>query len=187
MRILVISHTRCGSTVLCKWISKELNIDLDESPYDRKTFDSIFINTRVIKKIVVEEYVPSKEIIDRFDRVVCLSRENSTDSAISFISANRSNLWHTEYEVSSDWIENNRDKIIETSYRYDHLKNYYSKNKNAFQVTYENIFINKDDVNRLVKYLDIKNPEHLDMLDYNNRYRKDTNALMYDFKRRNII
>ena len=36
MRVLILSHTRCGSTTLCKWLSKELDIDLDETAYDFK-------------------------------------------------------------------------------------------------------------------------------------------------------
>ena len=38
MKILVLSHTRCGSTTLCKWISREMNIELDETTYNKKTF-----------------------------------------------------------------------------------------------------------------------------------------------------
>jgi hypothetical protein len=34
--VLILSRTRCGSTTLCKWISKELDIELDETPYDKK-------------------------------------------------------------------------------------------------------------------------------------------------------
>lgn len=187
MRILVLSHTRCGSTVLCKWMSKELGIDLNETPYDKKTFDLIFDQSDVIRKIVAEEYIPTEDIINKFDKVVCLSRENSMDSAISFISARNSELWHTEYEVENDWIESNRDIIIESMYRYDHLKDRYLKNKNTFQITYENIFINKEDINRLIGYLGIENPCHLEMLNYDNRYRKDMNTLKYDSKGRNII
>lgn len=42
MRILVISHARCGSTTLCKWLSRELNFDLDQTPYCKNTFNDIF-------------------------------------------------------------------------------------------------------------------------------------------------
>ena len=49
------------------------------------------------------------------------------------------------------------------------------------------MYINKTDVNRVVSYLNIENPIHLDMLDYNKKYRKDTYTLTYDTKRKNII
>ena len=85
MRVLVLSHTRCGSTTLCKWLSNELDIVLDESPYDFKTFNSMVKSNNVVAKIVVEEYYPTKEDINKFDKVICLIRENSAEASISFI------------------------------------------------------------------------------------------------------
>ena len=186
MKILILSHTRCGSTTLCKWISKELDIELDETHYDFKQFNSVFEKNNIIRKIVIEEYNPSNEVIEKFDKVICLSRENDIDSAISFINADNKGRWYDTYEITNEWINDNRNKIIETIYKYEHLKNSL-KNKDVFQITYENMYINKTDVNRVVSYLNIENPIHLDMLDYNKKYRKDTYTLTYDTKRKNII
>jgi LPS sulfotransferase NodH len=186
MKILVLSHTRCGSTTLCKWISNELNIELDESPYNKKIFNSVFEKKDIIRKIVIEEYLPSNEIIKKFDKVICLSRENIIDTAISFINANNKGRWHDTYEITNEWINDNKNKIIETAYKYEHLK-HYLKNKNLFQTTYENMYINKMDVNRVIDYLNIENPTHLDMIDYDKKYRKDTYSLTYDITRKNII
>ena len=186
MKVLILSHTRCGSTTLCKWISKELDIELDETHYDFKQFNSVFEKNNIIRKIVIEEYNPSNEVIEKFDKVICLSRENIIDSAISFINADIGGSWHDTYEITNEWINDNKNKIIETVYKYEHLKTSL-KNKNLFQITYENMYINKTDVNRVISYLNIENPRHLDMLDYDKKYRKDTHNLTHDFKRKNII
>ena len=186
MKILILSHTRCGSTTLCKWISKELNFKLDDNYYDKNTFNSVFEKSNIIRKIVVEEYYPSDNDINKFDKVISLSRENSVDTAISFINANNKNSWHDTYEITNEWINNNKNKIIETAHKYEHLKEYL-KNKNLFQTTYENIYINKTDVNKVISYLNIENPKHLDMIDYDKKYRKDTYTLTYDPKRKNLI
>ena len=186
MKILVLSHTRCGSTTLCKWISNELNIELDETPYNKNTFNFIFEKNNIIRKIVIEEYHPSNSDIDKFDKIILLSRENSIDTAISFINADNKNSWHDTYEITNEWINNNKNKIIETAHKYEHLRNYL-KNKNLFQITYENMYINKTDVNRVINYLNIENPTHLDMLDYDKKYRKDTYTLTHDFKKKYII
>ena len=186
MKVLILSHTRCGSTTLCKWISKELDIELDETHYDFKQFNSVFEKNNIIRKIVIEEYNPSNEVIEKFDKVICLSRENIIDSAISFINADNKGRWHDTYETTNEWINDNKNKIIETVYKYEHLKTSL-KNKNLFQITYENMYINKTDVNRVISYLKIENPRHLDMLDYDKKYRKDTHNLTHDFKRKNII
>ena len=186
MKILILSHTRCGSTTLCKWICKELNFELDETPYNYKTFNSVFKFDNIIRKIVIEEYNPSNEVIKKFDKVICLSRENIIDAAISFINADNKGKWHDTYEITNKWINDYKNKIVETVYKYEHLRNRL-KNKNLFQITYENMYINKTDVNRVISYLNIENPKHLDMLDYDKKYRKDTYTLTHDFKRKNII
>ena len=115
-----------------------------------------------------------------------MSRENDIDSAISFINADNKGRWHDTYEITNEWINDNKNKIIEMVYKYENLKNRL-KNKNLFQTTYENIYINKTDVNKVISYLNIENPKHLDMIDYDKKYRKDTYTLTYDFKRKNII
>ena len=92
MRVLVLSHTRCGSTTLCKWLSNELDIELDETPYNPKTFNIVFQKNNIIRKIVAEEYIPTIDIINKFDKVICLIRENSIDSSISFIVANNNKI-----------------------------------------------------------------------------------------------
>ena len=49
------------------------------------------------------------------------------------------------------------------------------------------MYINKMDVNRVIDYLNITNPKHLDMIDYDKKYRKDTYTLRYDITTKNII
>ncbi len=132
MKVLILSHTRCGSTTLCKWVSKELNFELDYTPYNKIEFNSVFEKSNVIRKIVIEEYNPSNEVIEKFDKVICLSRENNIDNAISFINADSKSLWHDTYEITNEWINDNQNKIIEMVYKYEHLRNRL-KNKNLFQ------------------------------------------------------
>jgi len=177
MRVLVLSHTRCGSTTLCKWISKELDIVLDERPYDFKTFNSINKSNNVITKIVVEEYYPTKEDIITFDKVICLTRENSNETSISFIQSKYVGKWHEQYEITTEWINENENKILEQIYKYDEMK-LRLKEYEGLQTTYENIYISKTDVNKILNYMNIDNPKHLDMLNYDKKYRKDNNLFI---------
>lgn len=179
MKILVLSHTRCGSTTLCKWISKELNCELDESPYDRKHFNDVFERDNIIRKIVAEEYFPTNEEINKFDKVIFLSRKNTIDAAISHISANNLQEWHVEYEVTNEWITENKIKIINISNYINRLKmklNDYA----GFHITYEDIYENKNSIGKILEYLNIDNPKHLERLNYGNRYRKDNNVFIKD-------
>lgn len=177
MRILILSHTRCGSTTLSKWLEKELNIKLDETPYDKTTFNSVFEKENIIRKIVVEEYFPTKEEIERFDKVIFLSRKNNIDAAISYCIANHLVEWHKEYAVTSKWMEENKVMIINIS---NHINGLKMKLKDyfGFQVTYEDIYVNKSSVNEILNYMGIVSPKHLDMLDYSKKYRKDNNVFI---------
>jgi hypothetical protein len=177
VRILILSHTRCGSTTLSKWLEKELNIYLDETKHNKMSFDSAFQNESVISKIVVEEYFPTKEEVEKFDKVIFLMRKNSIDAAISHIRANNIEEWHEKYEVTSEWIEENKIKIINTSNYINGLK-MKLKDYVGFHVTYEDIYVNKSSVNKILDYMDIKSPKHLDMLEYDKKYRKDNNVFI---------
>jgi len=171
MKILVLSHTRSGSTTLCKWLSKELNIELDETPFDINVFDSVFQKENIIRKILTESCSLSNETINKFDKVIFLTRENSIDSAISYIVTDNRN-WHVDYEITSDWINDNKNEIFKEFNKYNMIK-LKMKKYDGFHVTYEDIYINKKSINTILDYLSINSPKYLDMLEYTKRYRKD--------------
>ena len=177
MRVLVLSHTRCGSTTLCKWLSNELGIVLDESPYDFKTFNSIVKSNNVLVKIVVEEYYPTKEDINKFDKVICLTRENSNEASISFVQSKNVDTWHNQYEITTEWFDENENKILEQIHKYDEMK-LRLKEYEVFQTTYESIYLNKCDINKILTYMNIDSPKYLDMLSYDKKYRKDDNLFV---------
>jgi LPS sulfotransferase NodH len=179
MKILVLSYTRCGSTALCKWLSKELSYTLDETPYDRNHFNRVFEKNNIIRKIVVEEYFPTKEEINKFNKVIFLTRKNNIDAAISRITADNSGEWHSEYEVTNEWINENRTKITSISNYINRLKiklEYYE----GFHIMYEDVYENKESIIKILDYINIHNPKHLEDLNYKNRYRKDDNVFVKD-------
>jgi LPS sulfotransferase NodH len=177
MKILILSHTRCGSTTLCKWLSNELNIVLDETRYNYKTFNSVFKLDNVIRKVVIEEYHPTKEDISKFDKIIYLTRDDITNAAISCVMAKITSDWHVSYEVTSEWIDKNKKQILEEIYRYQTMKSNMKK-YDGFNLTYEDVYINKSAITKILEYIGIISPNHLDMLDYNKKYRKDNNVFI---------
>jgi LPS sulfotransferase NodH len=177
MKILVLSHTRCGSTTLCKWISKELGYELDETPYERKYFNEVFEKDNIIRKIVVEEYFPTKKEINKFDKVICLSRDNSIDSAISFVYANTIGKWHIEYKITEEWINENKNEILKQIFKYDSLK-IRLKAFEGIHITYDGVYIKKTAINEILKYVEIDSAKHLEILCYDKKYRKDCNSFI---------
>jgi hypothetical protein len=97
-----------------------------------------------------------------------------------------SNEWHIKYEVTDDWIIENKNEIIRRKNWYDNMK-LVLKKFDVLQIKYENIYVNKTEINSVIDYLNLENPQHLDMLDYTKKYRKDTQTLIHDFDRKNII
>jgi hypothetical protein len=52
------------------------------------------------------------------------------------------------------------------------------KKYKGFNLTYENIYIDKSAIPKILDYLGIASPKHLDMLDYDKKYRKDNNVFI---------
>ena len=142
-----------------------------------KTFNPAINSDNVVIKIVAEEYYPTNEDINKFDKVICLTRENSSDASISFIQSENVDKWHDQYEVTDEWINKHKNKILEQIYKYDEIKLRLKEYK-VFQITYENIYVSKSDLNRILNYMNVNFPKHLNMLNYNKKYRKDNNVFV---------
>jgi LPS sulfotransferase NodH len=158
-------------------LSKELNIDLDETRYNQKTFNSVFDLDNIIRKVMIEEYHPTKDDIDKFNKTIYLTRDDITNAAISCVMAKNTSEWHVSYEVNSEWIDTNKKQILEEIYRYQKMKSNMKK-YDGFNLTYEDIYINKSAITKILNYMDIKSPKHLDMLEYDKKYRKDNNVFI---------
>ena len=169
MKILLISHTRCGSTVLGRWVSKNLGLKFDEIPYNEKTFYNVKEDT--LKKIVVEEHFPTEAELKLFDKIICLTRINSFETAVSYIFANEASTWHEKYIISDYWLKSRADKINKWAIRFEKLKNSV-RGYMELQVEYENIYENTSDIEILKNYLNIKRIDFDYMLSSENRYRE---------------
>ena len=75
---------------------------------------------------------------------------------------------------------NKSEKFLAEIYpyaKYDEIKLRLKEYK-VFQIIYENIYISKSYLNRMLNYMDINSPKHLDMLGYDKKYRKDNNVFI---------
>ena len=85
--------------------------------------------------------------------------------------------WHNQYEITTEWIDENENKILEQIHKYDEMK-LRLKEYEVFQTTYESIYLNKCDINKILTYMNIDSPKYLDMLSYDKKYRKDDNLFV---------
>ena len=83
MRILIIANQRSGSTVLGEWLSYELNYKYINEP---KIVENIIDDNVIVKCLYVT--FPSKNfntLIEKYDKIIGLTRKNTDESAISLL------------------------------------------------------------------------------------------------------
>lgn len=192
MRVLVYSTQRCGSTAVMYWISKELNltpvfepfIPCSEGDYrrynnnwrdDLEGFNKLrFIVTKIIHfnlSDLIDAKDIEKEFFSKFDKVIVLYRENLRNQAESLLIASKRGISFGDYDLKKETSKLIPEHIEETSSILLHQTESLLSYNNCFKISYEDIFIRKD-YNKLIEYLEIKEPKYLDLFDSKKKYGK---------------
>ncbi len=192
MRILIYSTQRCGSTAVMNWVSKELDLTPVFEPFipcgeedfrrynnnwrdDLEAFNRLkYIVAKVIhynlSELIDNENV-ERDFFSKFDKVIVLYRENIRDQAESLLIASKRKISFGEYNLKKELSDLIPEHIEETSnIMLEQTESLLSYN-NCFKISYEDIFIRKD-YNKLIEYLGIKEPKHLDLFNPKNKYGK---------------
>lgn len=183
MRILILTHARSGGKSILNWVTKEKGYHGYHEPNikDGNLFLKILKEDNIVVKlfpaILDEHKVNLGEFIKLFDKVICHHRENMDDVAVSMVYGNERdnknhNNWHETYDVTDDWLCQNKDKIEEKLKEVNEIiDRSMSLNINCLKTTYDGIFENKKDITKLIEFLEIKQPFYLDILDKRHRLR----------------
>ena len=170
MRILIIALVRSGGRQLNEWLALELGYKMIHEPIRRNA--SIEGDDIVVKYLIGE--IQNRTDIDllNWDKIIGLVRNDTIECAKSFVYAEQIDRWHGGYEMTSEWIEDNKENIIGLE---SILKNQidYIKELNPIQlqVTYESIYDTKEDIQRIKDYIGITNAKYEHLLDNTNRLR----------------
>ena len=187
MRILIICQPRTGSTVFSKWLSKELNFQWINEPFNRENPDSkkeihdSFHNDNIVAKLIYEigrgEWFYDKKIYDirhlfslNWDHIFILTRDDVSDQAISNAWAGINRKWHVNYQLNDSWINQNK-RIIEKYLNQLEIDKKFLKSIKHQQITYEGIYQNKTDIEKICHILNIENLKYVSDLSNKNRYR----------------
>ena len=176
MRIAIVANTRTGSSTVFKYIKKSLNLYGINEPFNPKTKQShSHINIWGFSDIVVKYIFVSSEyiekIIEHFDKVIFLTREDDVEAAKSFIQAKKTDNWTDSYIFN----EEHSKEIQEITSIRKEQKNFI-RSFEGFQITYEQLFIDRDGINRLNKFLNIQSSNYEYLFDLKYRYRKGTDS-----------
>lgn len=183
MRILIITHPRSGGKSLLDWISKETGYHGYHEPAldDKDLMNIISTRDNILVKtfpfFLHEHNINIEEFSGTFDKVICHVRENILDVAISLSHANQRDdenhtKWHNTYQVDEEWIKKNKNDIDDFTYHTELSYNQIMKlDIDCLRTTYDGIYENKTDIDKLISYLEIPKPLHLDRLDKRHRLR----------------
>ena len=180
MRIAIISHHRSGSTTISEWLSLELGYEWINEPFNVLNDDwkirhqNSLIMDKVLVKFIHNHFINENqidEIIDTFDKVITLTRNNVRDCAISAVHANEVKNCHDKYRLSEGWLDKNEDEINDEIDKISYNNGVIKNIKPALHITYEGIFDTKEDIVKLKDYLKLGNLQYTDLIDKKNRYQ----------------
>jgi hypothetical protein len=188
MRILIIAQSRTGSTSFSKWLSKELNHQWSNEPFNSNIkfeIDKVFTEKNIVCKICVKEIENNfierqnnkiKNINDllllTWDNIFILTRNDSYDQAISKVWASLNNKWHDKYEITQDWLQQNKNHI-EKYFKELELQKIKINSFHFNQISYEGIYQTGLDLSKVCSLVGIDKMNYFDDLSLKNRYRGD--------------
>jgi hypothetical protein len=182
MRILIIAMGRSGGYSLLHWIGSQKKYQIIHEPtMDNGDVLSIYKmrllsknkNNTVVKYLISEiENELNTFNWSNWDRVIGLIRNDTRECAISHCWALSSNRWRESYEIPNEWLINNEQEIKEEEYRLQKNKEVITNIPQIeLMVSYENIYQNNTDIDKLAEYLDIEKINSYSLLDSRNRLR----------------
>ena len=185
MRILILTHPRSGGMSILSWLANEMKVriihepELNDSKLKEDVLNTDDISVKIFPNKVIEFGFNLIEFINKFDKVICHKRTNKRDVAISalktekdYIKTNK-NEWHKPYTLTDECLKENENENEINEY-VDIVKEFENILENTPQdnflhTTYESIFYDKTSIKPLCKFLEIKNPKWLDILDSSRR------------------
>jgi hypothetical protein len=181
MRILIYALPRTGSTNLAYYLGESLNYLVAVEPFHESRFwqqtlteyDILERDNVVVKTMWGQGGYWYKDLVDKFDKVIILWRENTLQQAESFAYAaldNSQKYWHDPYIFTSKEVpeEDINNHLIWFQDRYKEVEDIHD-----FKTTYEKIYVTGEDLDRLDQHVGIEGKQYRFILDKNNRYRRD--------------
>jgi len=174
MRVLVLKHRRTGGFALSQWISNELQLHHyheplgEEHPFNRHNAERALYGDNVLIEEMPESIkefgIDYDEFLNTFDKIICLTRNDIRECAISLQTFIKKDKYEQYNIINTDWLNLNESEFILNEEYLNKSKTEVLAVTNSLQVTYEDVFETKKDVDRLVNYLEINKLRYIDTL-----------------------
>ena len=189
MKVLIITHQRSGGRSLTNWISNEMKLTMIHEVFNNDMSPELikraYIEDNIVVKVICEKlrrrYVDVYDLARRYDKVICHTRENDIDTAISVVyqllnpqSGLENPNWHNTYQIDDKWLSDNKDMLDkELEWMETSRKEIDELNLDCLRTTYEDVYETKKDIPRLIEYLDLRGEPlyFLDILDKTHRLK----------------
>jgi hypothetical protein len=167
MKVLIVAQARSGSTSLLRAVGYSSDLMIINEPFrDSHKFADDYNRLKDTDNIVVktvgnwfsnmEELSDPNILFSMFDKVVGLTRNNTEEATKSYLVASHFNSWR-KGQKAHKLSEEQYKKIILDKYeeQLEDVKKIQSEIKsfNIEQFTYEGLFIDKNELDTLEKYL----------------------------------
>lgn len=174
MRILILKHRRAGAFVLSQWIASELQLHHyheplgEDNPFNRHNAErALYGNNVLIEEIpesIKEFGLNYVEFLGSFDKIVGLTRNDIKECAISLQTFIRKDKYEQYNIINTDWLNLNEHEFQKNEEYLNKSKIEILNVTNCLQVTYEDIFETKKDIQKIIDYFNIEKLRHLDKL-----------------------
>lgn len=174
MRILILKHRRAGAFVLSQWIASELQLHHyheplgEDNPFNRHNAErALYGNNVLIEEIpesIKEFGLNYVEFLGSFDKIVGLTRNDIKECAISLQTFIRKDKYEQYNIINTDWLNLNEHEFQKNEEYLNKSKIEILNVTNCLQVTYEDIFETKKDIQKVIDYFNIEKLRHLDKL-----------------------
>jgi hypothetical protein len=152
MKILVIAKGRCGSHSLIDWLGEEFDL---KTVYENEDKDISVVDDYIIKRHPSTDY-----IIEEYDYVIRLIRENTLLTSESRMWAEDKKKYHPKgkekYVIDEDFLIKNHREIWSKKIGYDESNNIIRNIDVGILVTYEELFLHGTGQEKIENYIGFK-------------------------------
>jgi LPS sulfotransferase NodH len=193
MKILIYTGYRTGSKSLGNWLEIELGIPYYHEYYNKdnpnkwdrmRRINLNKLNDYIIK-ISPGDGFDFDEIVNGFDKIILLYREDTLAQAQSMMWAKANELWHNtyvndkftyvHYTIDDKFLIDNSEKINVIKCIYDNEVSFLKSKDIGLLISYEELFINKTGIKKLENYLGISAKT---IFDVNDKLRNNKEAVV---------
>lgn len=190
MKILILSAPRVGGRNLSRWLSLELNYLWIHEPFHfhkeshikniRDLEENLNLDNIVVKSNFNDwkDFYTEGIFCSKFDKIICLTRKDSYDAAVSYAKALETNNFINPYTIEQEWINENSEEIKN---HHEHIKKLMEGiifTKDSLQITYEGVYYERNDIEKIKDFLELKDFKYSNMLNRNGKYRNNKREII---------